>query len=251
MKYMGGKSAIAGEILPFIHSYLIVNNCDTYIEPFVGGANIIDKVQCTNRIAYDKNKYLIAFFKHLQDGGELPEDVSREQYNDCREHFLANDKYYPDWYIAAIGFLAGYNGKFFDGGYGGTAIENGKQRDYYQEAKRNVLGQIQNLADVKFDVSDYKDLNPHNSVVYCDPPYCGTEGYLKVSKKFNHSEFWEIMRKWSVDNIVLISEENAPEDFDVIWEKDVARTINNVEKKKSTEKLYIHHSLNSDNSYDF
>ena len=62
MKYMGSKDKIADNILPFIHSYILMENADTYIEPFVGGANMIDKVICTNRFGYDKNKYLIALF---------------------------------------------------------------------------------------------------------------------------------------------------------------------------------------------
>lgn len=253
MKYMGSKSKIAGSILPFIHSYIIMNNIDNYIEPFMGGCNMIDKVQCSNRYGYDKNKYLVALFKHLQNGGELPEDVSREQYCDCRAHYKVNDKYYEDWYLAAVGFIAGFNGRFYDGCYANPGWEGDHYRDYYQEAKRNILDQMKLLRDVKFDVADYKSLNPKNSLVYCDPPYAGTKGYLTITKDFNHKEFWDIMREWSKDNIVLISEENAPDDFDVLWEQEVSRTIRAQEKSKSTEKLFIHSSLNKNNDigYDF
>ena len=62
MRYHRGKSNIASSIIPFMHSYIILNNVDTYIEPFVGGANIIDKVQCSKKFGYDNNKYLIALF---------------------------------------------------------------------------------------------------------------------------------------------------------------------------------------------
>lgn len=252
MKYMGSKAKIAKDILPFIHSYMMINNIDTYIEPFVGGANMIDKVQASHRYGYDKNRYLIALFKHLQNGGKLPEDVSREQYSDCRAHYQVDDGHYPDWYLAAVGFLAGFNGRFYDGCYANPGYEGDKYRDYYQEAKRNILEQMRLLQDVEFGISNYKDLEPHNSLVYCDPPYAGTKGYLTITKDFNHKEFWDTMREWSKDNIVLISEENAPEDFDVIWEQEVSRTIRATDKSKATEKLFIHHSLNSeDTNYDF
>lgn len=252
MKYMGSKARIANEILPFIHSYIVINNIDTYIEPFVGGANMMDKVQCTNKLAYDKNRYLIALFKHLQNGGELPEDVSREQYIDCRAHYKVDDGYYPDWYLAAVGFLAGFYGRFYDGCYANPGFDKEHYSDYYQEAKRNILEQIVHLQDVQFDVADYKTLNPKNSLVYADPPYAGTKGYLTITKDFNHKEFWDIMREWSKDNIVLISEESAPSDFDVIWEQEVSRTIKATDKSKSVEKLFIHHSLNNqDCGYDF
>ena len=252
MKYMGSKAKIADNILPFIHSYMVINNIDTYIEPFMGGCNMIDKVQATNRYAYDKNKYLVALFQHLQDGGELPEDVSREQYADCRAHYRANDGYYPDWYLAAVGFLAGFNGRFYDGCYANTGWEGDHYRDYYQEAKRNILEQMRFLSDVHFESGNYKELNPSGALIYCDPPYAGTKGYLTITKEFNHKEFWDIMREWSKSNIVLISEENAPDDFDILWEQEVSRTIRAQEKSKATEKLFIHHSLNEEQAgYDF
>ena len=241
MRYHRGKSNIASSIIPFIHSYIILNNVDTYIEPFVGGANIIDKVQCSKKFGYDNNKYLIALFRHLQNGGELPESISREQYTDARVHYNAKDKYYPDWYFGAIGFLSGTCAKLFDKCYTDT------ESSHYIEERQNILDQMKYLSDVTFDTCDYREIEPHKALIYCDPPYAGIKGHSKVTKEFNHKEFWDKMREWSKDNIVIISEENAPDDFDVIWEQD--------EDKKSTEKLFIHNSLNisteKGSEYDF
>lgn len=254
MKYMGSKNKIAKHIVPIIHNYMLLNNIDIYIEPFAGGCNMLDKVNCKNRYAFDKNKYLIALFQYLQNEGELPESVSREQYNDCRAHYKAKDNYYPDWYLGAVGFLASYNGRFYDGGYAGTFCENGKQRDYYSEAKENIINQMISLMDVKFDAKDYRELNVSDALIYCDPPYAKTKGYC-TSKGFNHSEFWSLMREWSKHNIVLISEENAPDDFIAIWEQEVSRDIDVDNKKKAIEKLFIHKTLYSNtyeqNGYDF
>lgn len=252
MVYMGSKANIASQIVPFIHSYMLVNGITTYIEPFVGGANMMEKVQATTRFGYDKNKYIISLFQYLQKGGELPEDVSRAQFNDCRVHFRAQDKYYDDWFLAAVGFLAGFNGRFYDGSYAEPATYDGKYRDYYQERKKNLLEQMKSLQDVQFGVSDYRDLKPNNSLIYCDPPYIDKKQYLEIEKEFNSEEFWTIVREWSKNNIVLISEENAPDDFDVIWEKDVTRSVNAKHKTSVTEKLFIHNSLNDQSTgYDF
>ena len=46
------------------------------------------------------------------------------------------------------------------------------------------------------------------------------------------------MRGWSENNIVLISEEAAPDDFNCIWQQDVTRSLNASGKMKSTEKLF-------------
>lgn len=53
MKYMGSKSRIVDNILPIIQERLRDYNIKTYIEPFCGGCNVIDKVQC------DKKSHLI------------------------------------------------------------------------------------------------------------------------------------------------------------------------------------------------
>ena len=68
---MGGKSRIAKYIVPIIQKCIDDNNLETYIEPFAGGLNVIDKVKCKSRYGYEKNKYLIALFKHLQNDGQL------------------------------------------------------------------------------------------------------------------------------------------------------------------------------------
>lgn len=251
MKYMGSKASIAKYILPYIQHYMFINNLSTYIEPFVGGANVIDKVDATYKMAYDKNKYLIALFNHLQNGGRLPDYVTRQEYSDCRLRYRIGDTQYPEWYIGAVGFLAGFNGRFFDGGYGGTSTdkETGKVRDYYLESRENILNQVPNLGGIQFGVADYSSLNPSNALIYCDPPYENTKEYA-TSSDFDHKKFWDKMREWSKNNIILISEEHAPDDFDCIWEQEVNRTIQATNKKKSTEKLFIHMSQNIDRNVD-
>lgn len=84
MKYMGSKSRIAKDIIPIIQGYIDRNNIKTYIEPFVGGANVIDKIQCEKRIGTDKNRYLIALLQRVADGNELLESVPRELYSEVR-----------------------------------------------------------------------------------------------------------------------------------------------------------------------
>lgn len=44
MKYLGSKNKIAKYLKPIIESYLTEDK-EFYIEPFVGGANMIDKIE--------------------------------------------------------------------------------------------------------------------------------------------------------------------------------------------------------------
>ena len=122
---------------------------------------------------------------------ELPDDISKQEYSDVRKSWQDQDGKYPDWYIGAVGFLASYNGKFFGGRAGTVRTKIGTIRNYYDEAKRNLLAQIPNLSGIEFDEFDYQQLDMSKfkgGVIYCDIPYKNTTGYQQT---FNHDEFWE------------------------------------------------------------
>lgn len=72
MKYMGSKAKVARYIVPIIQEQIERSGYETYLEPFCGGCNVIDKIEAPQRIASDCNKYLIALMQHIQAGGELP-----------------------------------------------------------------------------------------------------------------------------------------------------------------------------------
>ena len=240
---MGSKSRIAKYIVPIIQKYIDNNNnIKTYIEPFVGGANVIDKIKCKVKYGSDINKYLIALLGRVKNGEELYSSVSKELYDKARTAFNdGNTSEFEDWEIGNIGFIASFNGRWFDGGYAKPGYEKTKTgqryRDYYQEAKNNILKQSDDLKEVDFAVLNYKEWKPQQSLVYCDPPYANTKQYAN-SMTFDYEEFWQTMRNWSKNNIVLISEQNAPDDFECIWEQEVSRSIKAADKSKSTEKLF-------------
>lgn len=236
---MGSKSRIAKHIVPIIQHYINSNNIENYLEPFVGGANIIDKIVCKNRYGSDISKYLIALYQNIDKIAFLPEFVTKDHYSEVREDYNNKTKIFEDWYIGAIGFLASYNGRFFDGGYAGTVNTKASTiRNYYDEAKRNLEAQIESLEGIVWKCADYKDIKPvKDFVIYCDIPYMGTKQY-NTSKNFDYNCFWEWARKMSKNNIVLISECQAPNDFEHIWEQEILRTVDNTKRVKSIEKLF-------------
>lgn len=242
MKYMGSKSRIAKYLVPIIQKYIDTNNIENYIEPFVGGANMIDKIKCKNRIGYDKSKELIALLNHAKESCDYPNDIPKGVYDKVRTSFNNDDDTYTDTEKGIVGFLASCKGRFFDGGYSGTRTgKDGKTRNYYDEAKRNLLKQSPLLKDIFFkQVATYGDIEIEDgSLVYCDPPYKDTKQY-GTSKGFNHDDFWEWVRKLSKNNIVLVSELQAPDDFECIWQQDLKIAMNNDTSKINTERLFIH-----------
>ena len=131
--------------------------------------------------------------------------------------------------------------KIFDGGYAGEVkTKIGTTRNYYEEAKKNLLLQRENLKGITIVECDYRKWSEvENTLIYCDPPYLDTKQYGE-NKNFNHEEFWDWCKKMSEKNIVLISEQKAPADFEIIWEQEVKRTMNNKKTVKATEKLFIY-----------
>lgn len=168
MKYLGSKSRIIKEILPLI----LANRTEGqyFVEPFCGGCNVTSNVS-GNRIANDYNQYLIAMFEGLLSGENYPEQIDRELYNDVRTCFRSGSDKYDIGFIGWVGFMASYNGRFFDGGYSGAVVTaKGNTRDYISEQIKNTMAQIPNLHGVEFSTGDYRDLRiPDESIIYCDP----------------------------------------------------------------------------------
>lgn len=210
------------------------------MSPLWGGCNVIDHIKADIKIGADKQKYLIALLQNLHRINELPEFVSKEHYSDVRNAYNHQINKYPDWYTGGVGFLASYNGRFFDGGYAGVVnTKAGTVRDYYAEAKRNLETQAPSLTDIQFICKDFKETESLSGyVIYCDPPYSGTKQY-GVSKNFDYDRFWTWVRTFSQDNVVLVSEHQAPQDFECIWEQPILRTIDNTKRVKATEKIFI------------
>ena len=98
---------------------------------------------------------------------------------------------------------------------------------------------MKTLYDVPFTYADYKTLNFENCLIYCDPPYAGTTKFTGTPD-FDSEEFWEIMRQWSRNNDVYISEYNAPDDFECVLEMPTKTDIRNKDNQqdKRIEKLF-------------
>lgn len=234
MKYMGSKSRIAKHIVPIIQKYIDENKITKYIEPFVGGANMIEHINCEKKYGYDNNEYLIEFWKEIQNKWNPLETVemSKEFYIKVKD----NKDIFPKHIVALCGFCATYNAKWFGGYAGIVRTKIGTERNYYDEAVRNVLKQAKNIKDVIFDCIDFRNIDVSNAVIYCDPPYKNT---TKYKDNFDHDEYWEWVRNMSKKNIVLCSEYNAPNDFKCIWSKELTTTLDKNSRSKALERLFI------------
>lgn len=251
MKYQGSKNRIAKHLLPIILKDR--KEGQYYVEPFVGGANMIDKVD-GRRIGYDVNAPLMRCFQKLTQGWIPPCEISRDFYSECRDKY--NKSTFSEEEAHVIGYVGingSYGGRWFDGGYAGTVTtKTGVTRNYPEEAYRNTMSQVDALKGVTFISKDYKNIKdedlPETCIIYCDPPYEGTKEYVTATKSgYDPADFWEWCRdRVSSGHKVYISEYQAPRDFVEVWCKEVKSSLSANGKiggsKKSVEKLFVHKS---------
>ena len=235
MKYVGSKNRLSKHIVPIIQEHL-AKGVRVYWEPFVGGANVIDKVKFHPKIGSDSHPELIALLQYVQDlSNPLPDTITEEEYIKVRD----SRECYEPWYVGLVGFCATWGSKYF-GGFARSFKSDGiTPRDVPNEGIRNLERQRPNLKNVQFIHSDFREMKIDNALIYCDPPYRGATKYGKTS--FPYDEFYEWCRHKARKNIVLVSEYNMPDDFECIWEKEhfTSLTTQIGSHKKRTEKLFI------------
>jgi len=227
MNYMGSKRKIAKHILPIMLAERKPNQW--WVEPFVGGANVIDKVT-GNRLGNDSNEYLIALLTAVRDGYIPPTNISRELYYSIKYE----PQKYPKELVGFVGAVCSFGGKWF-GGY----AWNNKGTNYAEVGSRSLVKQAKNLQGVIFKSKNYLELElPEKSLIYCDPPYQNTSKY---KCDIHHEMFWQWCRiQTKKGHTVFISEYSAPEDFICVKEISHKIIIDKNRPQARIEKLFIY-----------
>lgn len=168
----------------------------------------------------------------------IPEDGNREMW-DKGKAYVKDGVMPTDMTLAEIGAIE-FFGSYCNGGFPRGYANNTTTRNYYKEAYNNLKAQASNLKDIIFKCQNYWELEDcENAVIYLDPPYQGTKIYGYANQpKMDYNDFWNWVRKISKKNYVFISEQSAPEDFEVIWEQEAVRTMNKENNFKAVEKLF-------------
>ena len=142
MKYIGSKAKFADEIVAILQGYISEYKIKQYVEPFAGGFNVIDKVQCEYRLGNDIDPLVCDLIETCRDNPALLDSLhtpTREEYYDVRD----NKGNYAAWYRAAVLLFASYNSRVYGGCYGATAqTKDGKTRNYFEESKQNFQRQL-------------------------------------------------------------------------------------------------------------
>ena len=238
MKYVGSKNKLRKELIPIIQSYINNHNINIYIEPFVGGANVIDKIKCHNKIGIDTHKYLVALLNHIKNNRIIIRTITENQYKDVR----LNKQNYDDWFVGLVGFCATYGAKWFGGYARGFKADKKTPRNHSNESIRNLEKQIPNLKDINFINGDFElsdEYTYSKSLIYCDIPYKDSTKY-GGNKSFDYDRFYNWCRKKvNQGHIILVSEYNMPNGFKCIWSKEHKTTLQTVQHSERLERLFI------------
>lgn len=244
MKYVGSKNRLSKQLAPIIQSYVdknMLHGGNGYWEPFVGGANMIDKIRCNYKRGSDTHEYLISLLRHVQQTTiDIPDTITKEEYEDVRRN-INNPNEYAAWYTDLVGFCASYNGKWFGGYANGVKTKIGTVRNYTDEAIKNLKKQAPDLKNIAFECRDFSKYtleDANDMVIYCDPPYRDTTKY--ATGNFDYERFYAWCKDMAKNNTVLISEYWMPEDgFECIWQGNLKCTLDKASRTDKVERMYI------------
>lgn len=231
MKYLGGKQRLGKHLAPFLKKLIAkMSQCNGYIEPFCGSCgvlkNMTNDLSLKKIIANDYHPDLIQMWKEVKAGTFVyPESISEEEY------FAAKALPSPNGYKSFVGFGMSFGGRYF-GAYAHKYI-NAKKEDFCKEMVHSLHRTAPLIKDVEFTNILYQDCVNEETTdmfIYCDPPYAYTKYPIKYRRDVKHYDtfdtaaFWETVRKWSKNNVVVVSEIVAPPDFKEIWNMDRYRS---------------------------
>lgn len=255
MRYSGSKRRFAKYIVPILNGEIEKMKKQyhetIFIDMFMGGANIISEVSHNMKMGIDINGYMIALWNHLQRFGyvDIPHSLTEEEYYEIKKSFLNNNPCVPDWKVGYVATCCSYGGAWFNG-Y--ARFNPNKNEDHILEAYRGLKKQVdnfKNLNETIFLEMDYRHFYfvPDIAyVIYCDPPYANTKKYMS---DFDNSGFWQWVRETSkrYPNVkIIISEYEAPDDFECIWQMEkkdgMSTTKKGCKQNSKIEKLFLYNN---------
>lgn len=223
MLYMGTNQndceIVAKEINNYIKEHDGADNTECY-DLTVGGANILDKIECKTLWGYDISPTLIAL--HLSMGGKntgMPDPFfTKEMWDVCYKHYkilhqqkgptrtledyIAYAKKNNLHELANIGACEWY-GSFGHGGFSQGMAPQGL-RDYYKEARMAHLEQFMNTnyPYINFRVGDFGFVNvPPRAVIIA---HINSNKNFQWSGKFDKFRFYRWVLGKSKTNPIFI-----------------------------------------------
>lgn len=236
MRYVGGKSRLAKSIADVVAEYR--DGRTKYLEPFLGGGATFARVapEFDSASAGDVVPDLVLMWQAARDGWIPPTDVDDEMYASMKTAE-------PSALRGFVGFGCSFGGKWFGGRARGGFNAGGAPRNHAAESSRKVARMGTALAGAEIELRGYRDWTPgDDTVIYCDPPYAGTQGY-GAAGGFDSEDFWRTAGRWTSDGaLVLVSEYAAPAGWVSVMSRSHRQSLQGGtdDRPTTTERLWVH-----------
>jgi len=237
--YNGGKKRIAKDIHKRILEVerALGGRRLPYFEPFCGMCSVLIEFAKDNDgrklIACDANQDIVLMWRALKRGWIPPTTCTESMYNKLKRATKHSAE------RGFIGSACSYAGSFFSG-YRGKYDKTG----FCKVGAKSILNCVPYISNVDYlPPASYESHSPRGMLVYCDPPYLNNKVPNSLFR-FDHDKFWNMMRRWSKHNIVIISERVAPSDFVKIWSKNnnvvfLNKKLHRGVRSNQTESLFM------------
>lgn len=208
----------------------VINNPDNYPAWYVGyvmqiwsfgntqrsyifGAEIENKKRALhNAVVFNKWDESLKEFENV-----IPEKIKKIDY-----------KKYPGKRLEFVGYFK----RYIESDYRLQQLERLEQVQGLQLGNKRV--ETLTSLDYKEFLKQLPDAIAENAVIYCDPPYENTGGYLIGD--IDHGEFWDWVRE--TPYCVYVSSYEAPSDMILVKSVDAQNTFAPSTGRKATENLY-------------
>jgi hypothetical protein len=236
LAYQGGKQRLKKDICPLLENAFDPQTHSQYLEPFVGMGSVMldmkDRLSPYPNITFSAGDYdpdVIALWHGAQSGWVPPTECpSKYEWSQFKEVLDPQpDQLSPLRSMSLIGL--GYSGQ--------------KGMGYFPErwpTRVKTFTKAQpNTQNIQVVCRPFQEWNPHNSLIYCDPPYGNVwnsrygnrKGWRAKSIQDWWALLWSMMHKWASDptNTVMVSWSIAaplPDGIphEIVWDKEVKRS---------------------------
>ena len=219
MPYIGGKHRLAKEIAVRLHA----PGVDTLIEVFGGSAAVMLNAGFKKRVYNDIDSDIVNVFRMIADDGKCRSLIrrlecmppSRAVFEEC--HNLAKCDDVERAARVLYKQLWSFGGK---GSCGGFSVSVGDRWGIKEVARySSLIHRLESFCgffhETVIECMDYQNLisaygQKSNLVLFCDPPYLGTERYYNAAG-FNTWHHWNMAQMLnSVDAHVVLTYYDAP-----------------------------------------
>jgi len=217
LRWPGGKSKMTKILDKFLPKEV-----DKYLETFVGGGSvllyIIQKYNPQVIYANDIDENLINYYNNVKNNSqsvideclEIKNKYNKDSFTD--EFYKLNREKASHFFISNKTSFSGlnknYSSQAYDRNFSIRCINKIKDISTILKTTNFLNTDFINLNNFIEDISGY--------FIYLDPPYFGNKdkGLYgkdgKLHKNFNHLELFEWVKKYSLNNKIMISYDDSP-----------------------------------------